>query len=230
MFTTTLDYYKTLSEEDINDEIDILNNASKTDILELIKCDPYHYITILEHYKGHHVITPPVIITRILGNLNIKFEIATCIDGYISTKWLNVGFTDSNLTDKEIIDEFIRTLLYSEKHSENICKEYRKTIMDTELNEVNKLNESNKSDGVNKSNESNIVNKSNEVNKHNESNESNESNELNKYIMITNYLKLYIQSEIFKQKTNVKHDIYTVLRNMNIDEIFNFIVLMFIKY
>lgn len=115
----TLEYYQSLDEETIKDDIENLGVATRQEFFDLIIQDPLHYISILEYYKSDDKPQFPIIVSRKLNNLFIKYQLDT------QYKWIEIGFIDSDITDVDSLNEFKTSVKFNKKHYMDLCKAQR---------------------------------------------------------------------------------------------------------
>ena len=119
MYQNTKEYYESLDEEMIRDEIEILAIANDNEFFDLVVQDPMHYISIIEHYKSDDRPQFPIIVSRTLGNLFIKYQLNKDV------KWIEVGFLENDVTDEDSIKEFKTSVKINKKHVNTINKSKR---------------------------------------------------------------------------------------------------------
>lgn len=111
---TLLDYYNRLQPEVVEHDIELMKNATNSELYQLIASDCQHYISIIENYKEENLSSLfNLCIRRIEGHLLIKFRLNTC------DPWIEVGFFDDESTEHDTLVELKRMINHQLKQSEN---------------------------------------------------------------------------------------------------------------
>jgi hypothetical protein len=110
---TMVEHYKSLSQEEISDVVEMLKEASIREAYELILTRCFHYMSIIENTKDYNLQTQlNMSIKRINGHLLVKFRLNT------DDRWIEVGFFDDANTETETLETLSSVVAIHLKHDD----------------------------------------------------------------------------------------------------------------
>ncbi len=112
IYESTHDYYNSLRQLVIDDDVEMMKCASLTELYTLISTNCLHYVSLIEHYKKENLQTLfNFIIRRVEGHLLIKYKLNA------NERWVEFGFFDDDNTEMETLRELKPNLVFYLKHS-----------------------------------------------------------------------------------------------------------------
>ena len=120
----TLKFFNSIAEEDVENTMLLLTEATEDEIFDLVVSNPMHYISIFEHYKGKVKLEyNPFIVSRTLGNLFVKFKYGK------KSNFHSIGFIDNNITDTEVLECLTREIKICTQMAKDLSVESRKQFL-----------------------------------------------------------------------------------------------------
>jgi hypothetical protein len=120
----TSNYYKSLTEDEIDEILDIFEylQGNTKGLLELVATMPMKYLSIIEHNSDCKDLNLPIWTQRIVDNLFVKFKLSD------TDRPIEVGFTDST-TDENVANDVRTSIKYWLTHDDQQQSETRRRAM-----------------------------------------------------------------------------------------------------
>jgi hypothetical protein len=117
------EYYATLDEDEIEDEVELMKVAQLRELYELMAGNCKRYVSIIENYKKENLQSLcNMIVRRIEGHLLVKYRLNP------QDRWIEVGFFDEDNDDEETIRELQGSIDYYLKHENDVAENRRKHL------------------------------------------------------------------------------------------------------